>query len=329
MTCQWAEFQQNNNGLGTRSPSACRVHLSDMEAMHTDSIDNDPKAIRTTTLLGGSMLEDPVFVCWCVNCGLEVLGEDQQDDPNCQDGHMEDIQRCPRCSDVVRRHQRILELPDEEVGPLSLDSLKSVLADMAPCSDICNSARLLADQGADAGLAESHPEFVFQLVELGVPRAVQRALVSKGFETIDQLIAAASSDPCQKGTLAVSVGFSAAAEIILRRLQDAATIRRADEDRKSRRRRVASSIASVTSANEANGSFACGKVIADSDSDDAEQWRCDLAAAKRLRLSQGDCSLEEDEIAEAEMEVNAWSLVQNALVCNPTDGLEDNSGLRQ
>jgi len=224
----------------------------------------------------GSMLERPIFVHWCVSCGREAP---------------EDARSCPRCSGLVRRHQRVLELPDEEAGPLSLASLRAALADVLAGEDVGGSAMLLAQQGPDPGVAAAHPTLASALVELGVPPAVQRALVGRGFQSLDQITAAAMAAPGD-GSLALQLGLSPAAEILLRRLRHGSSERDAAARRDLQRRRLATE-ASAAAAPMSS----CGMQIGDSDTDAASEAECDLAAAKRLRAPDGcDGALESEDV---------------------------------
>lgn len=171
-----------------------------------------------------TMLEHPVFVHWCESCGLES---------------QEDAHRCPRCVGVVRRYQRVQELPDEDTGALSLTSLRAALADVLAGEDMGASAALLSEQGPDPGIAASHPTLASDLAGLGVPPAVQRALVSRGFVSLEQITAAAASAASSEGTLAGHFGLSPAAEVLLRRLWHVAAERRSDSRRAKLRRRAA------------------------------------------------------------------------------------------
>jgi len=170
-----------------------------------------------------SMLEHPVYVHWCVSCGLEAP---------------EDARLCPRCRGAVRRHQRVEELPDEDPGPLSLASLRAALADVTVGEDVGGSAVLLSEQGPDPGLAKAHPALAAELAALGVPPAVQRALVNRGFETLEQITAAATSAP-REDAVSVHLGLSPAAEVLLRRLWHVAVERRSSALRAAQRRRPA------------------------------------------------------------------------------------------
>mmetsp|Transcript_3941 Transcript_3941/g.9272 ORF Transcript_3941/g.9272 Transcript_3941/m.9272 type:complete len:392 (-) Transcript_3941:114-1289(-) len=152
-----------------------------------------------------SMLEHPIFVYWCLSCGMEA---------------QEDAANCPVCGGVVQRQQRILEVPDEDVGTLSLASLRAALADVSASEDLGASAVLLAQQGPDPGVASIHPKLAEDLVELGVPPAVQRALVERGFQSLDQITAAAAAAPGDH-SLSAQLGLTPAAEILLRRLRTA------------------------------------------------------------------------------------------------------------
>jgi len=176
-----------------------------------DSSGNGAAPCRTRgEALGGAvaetMLEHPVFVHWCVSCGLEAPEEARQ---------------CPRCSGRVQRHQRVLELPDEESGPLSLRSLRAALADVSLGEDISDSALLLFEQGPDPGVQEMYPDLAAHLASLSVPPAVQRALVNRGFVSLEQITAAVATAP-DSGALALQLGLSPAAEVLLRRLRHAA-----------------------------------------------------------------------------------------------------------
>ncbi|CAE8724998.1 unnamed protein product [Polarella glacialis] len=150
----------------------------------------------------GSMLQNPVFVRWCLSCGQEENTE---------------ARNCQRCGGRVQRHQRVLELEDEDEGPFSLRSLRDALADVSVgCSDVNSSAVLLSQQGPDPGVAVAYPALAEELASLGVTPAVQRALVSRGFITLEQIVSAVESaaDP---NTLAKNLGLSPAVEVLLRR----------------------------------------------------------------------------------------------------------------
>lgn len=193
-------------------------------------VDADDKAAMdagSPTPQQDTMLEHPVFVFWCVSCGYEAPAE---------------CRPCPRCGNFVRRHQRVLELPDEDPGALSLASLGAALADISAASrDVQSSALLLSEQGPDPGVAATFPAMASELANLGVPPAVQRALMNRGFSSLEQITAAATSAPSE-GALAVKLGLSPAAEVLLRRLWQAAAERRAEQQRVAQRRRAAESL---------------------------------------------------------------------------------------
>jgi len=157
-------------------------------------------------LPSGSMLEHPVYVHWCASCGRES-----------EEGAEGEQRRCPRCGGQVRRHQRVLELPDEDAGLLSLRELRAALADLAVGADVSGSAMLLVEQGPDPGVADMYPELAAELAALHVPPPVQRALVAHGFVSLEQ-VAAAATAASDASTLALQLGLSPAAEVLLRRL---------------------------------------------------------------------------------------------------------------
>lgn len=123
---------------------------------------------------------------------------------------------CSRCGGRVRRQQRVFELPDEDVGLLSLSSLHAALADISVSEDICDSAVLLSGHGPDPEVMARFPEFATQMADLEIPPVVQRALVQRGFFTLEQVLdtAAGCSDA---GSFSARFGLSPAAEVILRR----------------------------------------------------------------------------------------------------------------
>eukprot|EP00928_Gymnodinium_smaydae_P027452 TRINITY_DN21233_c0_g2_i3.p1 TRINITY_DN21233_c0_g2~~TRINITY_DN21233_c0_g2_i3.p1 ORF type:complete len:221 (-),score=32.43 TRINITY_DN21233_c0_g2_i3:549-1211(-) len=183
-----------------------------------DHMDDEPESVSD------GMLQHPVFVYWCVSCGQEAS---------------EDVITCPRCSSRVERHQRVIELPDPPdaraepfdsqsrggEGLASLRSLRAALADVAVGAGIGDAAVLLFEQGADADVAASHPELSRSLAALGVPPAVQRALVSQGIVKWEQ-IQEAMSNTKSVNALASELGVSSpAAEVLLRRLCNAANER--------------------------------------------------------------------------------------------------------
>mmetsp|Transcript_2988 Transcript_2988/g.7620 ORF Transcript_2988/g.7620 Transcript_2988/m.7620 type:complete len:286 (-) Transcript_2988:100-957(-) len=168
------------------------------------------------TLDTGTMLEHPVYVFWCVACGQEV----PEDGPRL----------CPRCSGRVERHQRVLELADPPApcarggggGLQCLQSLRAALADLSVGEGIGDAAVLLFEQGEDPGVAAACPDLASRLAALGVPPAVQRALVGRGFLSWDQ-IAVAVANTSDVDALATRLGVaSPAAEVLLRRFCNAA-----------------------------------------------------------------------------------------------------------
>lgn len=242
-------------------------------------VGEDTKAldVATTSPAGTSMLEHPVFVCWCVSCGFEAP---------------EACRNCPRCGHFVRRHQRILELPDEPPDTLSLASLRAALADVAASHDVQSSAMLLAEQGPDPGVAAAHPALAAELASLGVPPAVQRALVARGFCSLEQITLAVSASAQPEGALAAgSLGLSPAAEVLLRRLWQAAGEREAERQRLAQRRRSAQSLCQPL-LSSADALLASPSAAAPSDEEEGARGLRDKvaslhlgqAAKKRLRF---------------------------------------------
>eukprot|EP00440_Ansanella_granifera_P019467 gb/GFBE01021146.1/.p1 GENE.gb/GFBE01021146.1/~~gb/GFBE01021146.1/.p1 ORF type:complete len:238 (+),score=40.52 gb/GFBE01021146.1/:1-714(+) len=158
-------------------------------------------------LPANSMLERPIFVCWCNSCGAEAASEAQQ---------------CLLCGGQVQRHQRVLELDDEDEGPFSLRNLREALADLSLGTDVGSSAVLLSEQGQDPGVAAAYPELASELANLGVPPAVQRTLVSRGFVSLEQILSAVASAP-DSDTLTSRLGLSPAAEVLVRRFWQVAS----------------------------------------------------------------------------------------------------------
>lgn len=247
-------------------------------------------------LQGATMLEHPVFVCWCSSCGEEAADESLP---------------CPRCRGPVRRHQRILELPDEDSGALSLATLRAALADVSASSSDDTGSVLLSEQGPDASVAASNPTLACELAALGVPRAVQRALVKRGFSSLEQITAAATSEP-HEGAMAVKLGLSPSAEVLLRRLWHAAAERRSDTQRAAQRRRRAEEQLPVRCRTYAETcpSFAlpcdlASPVPLETDDDDEDEdldalprgYARQQVTTKRLRVDRSNCS---DDDSEAE-----------------------------
>lgn len=194
----------------------------EMEAQATSGAGGADKADERA-LTSGSMLEHPVFVYWCTSCGREPPAEAGQ---------------CSHCWGRVQRHQRVLELPDErdDDGPLSLRSLRAALADVSAGEDVASSAVLLFEQGPDPEVAMLYPTLAEELASLGVPPAVQRALVDRGFINMEQITAAVTSTPPVEAGIGIRVstlGLSPAAEVLLRRLWHVAM-----EERSIRRARA-------------------------------------------------------------------------------------------
>lgn len=183
------------------------------------NVDEDPMLPVT------SILENPVFVRWCAACGLEAKPTDS---------------RCERCGGRIERHQRVLELSDEDDGPFSLRSLRDALADVC-IGDVNSSALLLSQRGPDPGVAAAYPVLACELSSLGVPPVVQRALVCHGFTSLEKIIAAVAAAP-DANTLACRLGLSPAAEVLLRRfwhvaveaMQETSSCRKQHSDRKLR-----------------------------------------------------------------------------------------------
>lgn len=244
-------------------------------------VEGDGKAAEDSQ--EGSMIEHPVFVFWCVSCSYEAP---------------EECQPCPRCGACVRRHQRVLELPDEDAGSLSLASLRAALADISVSHDLQSSAMLLSEQGPDPSVASTNPAMASELAALGVPPAVQRALVKRGFSSLEQITAAATSAPME-GALGLKLGLSPAAEVLLRRLWHAAAERRAEQERAVQRRRPAESLYPRPGG-------ALPSSPQNSDDDVVEDvWTYGMTplwdpSAKRLRAERCDSSLEDSEEMEEE-----------------------------
>lgn len=246
-------------------------------------VDDDCKAADASQ--DGTMLEHPVFVFWCESCGYEAPQE---------------CHSCPRCAGFVRRHQRVLELPDEDAGSLSLASLRAALADISASHDLQSSAMLLSEQGPDPGVASAYPAMASELAALGVPPAVQRALAKRGFSSLEQITAAATSAPLEGG-LGSKLGLSPAAEVLLRRLWHAAAERRAEQERLTRRRRTADALA--PQLYPLPGGALPGSPQ-NSDEEAAEEvWRYSSwdSSAKRPRAERCDSSLGDSEEMDEEL----------------------------
>lgn len=238
-------------------------------------MDSDDKALEVVDDVARTMLEHPVFVYWCVSCGFEAP---------------EECQPCPRCGNFVQRHQRVLELPDEELDTLSLASLRAALADISASHDVQTSALLLSEQGPDPGVAATFPVLASELAALGVPPAVQRALVKRGFSSIEQIIAAATSAPTE-GPLAMKLGLSPAAEVLLRRLWHTAAERRAESQRAASRRRSAQSLCHPDTSDALLGS---PRDSGDEGVDDLQRY-VTAVSAKRFRVEQCDSPIDDSE----------------------------------
>lgn len=161
-----------------------------------------------------TMLEHPIFVFWCESCGRECPGDVEQP--------------CQVCGGHIQRHQRVLELPDEDVGLLSLGALRAALADIAVGDETSSAALLLSEQGPDPYVASVFPAFAAELADLHVPPPVQRALVSRGFVSLKH-IGCAMSPSLRSGNLALELGLSPAADVLLRRLWHVSRERRAEQ----------------------------------------------------------------------------------------------------
>jgi len=162
-----------------------------------------------------TMLEHPIFVFWCESCGRECPGDDEEP--------------CEVCGGRVQRHQRVLELPDEDVGLLSLDALRAALTDIAGSEEASDAALLLSECGLDPDVASVFPAFAAELADLHVPPPVQRALVSKGFVSLRH-IGCALSPPSSSCSLSLELGLSPAVDVLLRRLWHVSREREAQQE---------------------------------------------------------------------------------------------------
>merc|ERR1712129_331681 len=89
-------------------------------------------------------------------------------------------------------------------------------------------ALLLSEQGPDPYVASVFPAFAAELADLHVPPPVQRALVSRGFVSLKH-IGCAMSPASSSGNLALELGLSPAADVLLRRLWHVSRERRAEQ----------------------------------------------------------------------------------------------------
>lgn len=163
-----------------------------------------------------------MFVYWCEACGHEAADEEYL--------------ACPRCSGRVQRHQRILELPDSSEGDsaFSFHSLKAALAEVCGGDDPIGAALVFSQQGPHPEVVNLYPEFASQLAELGVPPRVQEALVRHRYLTLDDICAAVAS-VSETDTWTQQLGLPPAAEVLLRRLWQAALDKRDVQEQKRKK----------------------------------------------------------------------------------------------
>mmetsp|Transcript_85603 Transcript_85603/g.151584 ORF Transcript_85603/g.151584 Transcript_85603/m.151584 type:complete len:269 (-) Transcript_85603:18-824(-) len=193
-------LQEKSSLLPVLECAACGTHAMDSDKGEGCTCGNEAmecEAVKTAQ--EGSMLESPVFVFWCQSCGKEAS---------------EHQSTCEFCNGQVQRVQRVLELDDDE-GRFSMRNLREALADASLGQDVGTSAALLADSGLDAGVAAAHPSLAAELAKLGVPPAVQRALVNHGCVSLSQILAAVS-----EASFIERLELSPAAEVLLHRFRN-------------------------------------------------------------------------------------------------------------
>jgi len=237
-----------------------------------------------------TMLEHPIFVFWCESCGRECPGDVEEP--------------CQVCGGRVQRHQRVLELPDEDVGLLSLGALRAALADIAVGDETSDAALLLSEQGPDPYVASVFPAFAAELADLHVPPLVQRALVSRGFVSLKH-IGCAMSPASSSGNLALELGLSPAADVLLRRLWHVSRERRGEQKPAASRslRHTSASLAEELSCDDIctskrkraleQCSGAPTGSMRDEDDDDSNTFQQVIQAA-RLDSGQTNADVDED-----------------------------------